>query len=330
MVFTLTPYTKPSHTALQIVAKLQAQGLVVSDAPATEAFLGRVNYYRFRGYLYPYFDRGKARPWQFIAGTDVEQARQMYRFDEELRHLLFGVISQIEILLRTKLDATMSLAAGDGFWYLEQKWFHRQRFPQRIIDSLHAEFTRSREEFAQHYHRSYYNQVSPSHKGLPPFWVVADLTTLGQTREVFRALDQNARAFGHTAKTPASTPLDKMAQSLGAASFDILLSWIDALRAMRNLCAHHTRLWNRNLAAPRSIDVPAIVSISPVGSGHRNAHNTTYTAILVIRQISKVSGLTENIKDGLNYLLQKYPEADRSKAAMGMPNNWDTCRIWQN
>ncbi|WBS03006.1 Abi family protein [Pseudoduganella sp. SL102] len=199
MVFTLIPYTKPSRTARQLIGKLQTQGLVVNDIPSTEAFLGRVNYYRFRGYLYPYFDRAKARPWQFAAGTNVEQARQMYCFDEELRHLLFDVLSQIEVLFRTKLDATMSLASGDGFWYLEQKWFHRQRYPQRIIDSLHADFTRSKEEFAQHYHRSYYNQISSSHKGLPPFWVVADLTTLGQIREIFRALDQHAKAFGHTA-----------------------------------------------------------------------------------------------------------------------------------
>lgn len=252
----------------------------------------------------------------------------MYCFDEELRHLLFGVISRIEVLLRTKLDATMSSAAGNGFWYLEHEWFQRHKYPQRIIDSLHSEFIRSKEEFAQHYHRSYYNQVSASHKGLPPFWVVTDLTTLGQIREIFRALDRNAGIFGHTSTAPASTPLDKMAQKLGAASFDILLSWMDSIRAVRNLCAHHTRLWNRNLGAPRGIDVPAIVSVSPIGSGHRNAQNMTYTAILVIRQISRISGLGDTIKDDLIRLLRKYPEADRNKNAMGMPNHWDTCRIW--
>lgn len=329
MTFTLIPYNKPPKTIPQLVRKLQQQGLVISNPTAAEKFLERNNYYRFRGYLYPYLDRTSPRPWQFTLGTTFEQAEQVYNFDHDLRHALFGVITKLEVLIRTRLDATMSSAANDSFWYLNKDWFKQFKYPQHIVERLHSDFVRSREDFAEHYHKTYYNQVSPAYKGLPPFWVSSELTTFGQVYDILKSLDINAAGFAHTSSAPSSTPLDKMAQSLGAPNFKHLISWMESLRTIRNLCAHHSRLWNRNLRAPQGLG-GTFLSVQPVATGGRQPHNTCYAAILIIRQMCKAAGIADGLRDSLAYLFWSYPEvATNNQAAMGAPANWDTCIIWQ-
>ncbi|MDC6126779.1 Abi family protein [Burkholderia gladioli] len=316
--------------------KLKAQGLTFSNESAAEAFLKRVSYFRFRGYLYPYFDLSSVppAPRKFKPASTFEKALEMYLFDEGLRTLLFQLLPRVEVALRTVLDATVSAAAGHGFWYIDPAWFKKGKFPERVISALQGSFCRSSEAYAVHYHATYYNQISSPFKGLPPFWVVSELSTLGQLKEFFENLREDAPGYPLPAATPAppkSTPLDKMAHGLGAPHFRDLVSWVSILRDVRNICAHHSRLWNRNFRAPAGITSKVSVPFPLIDPANPATFkiNTVYAAIVVLRLICKPLAIADNLYNGLLSLLTAYPEAQTHLSSMGIPTGWDGDLIWK-
>lgn len=329
LTFTFKAYNKTPTDASAQVIKLKSQGLAFVDEVEAERVLTEVGYFRFRGYLYPYFDLSSAasNPRQFKSGANFTKALEMYRFDVGLRRLFFSVLPEVEIALRSTLDAAMCRAAGHGFWYLDKAWF--QEHPQRTIQSLQADFGRSSEAYALHYHQSYYNDQSIRHKGMPPFWVISELTTLGQMLDIYKHLKETAPGFPPSGTAPKSTALDKMAHGFGAPHYRDLVSWINVLRDTRNVCAHHGRLWNRNLIAPTNVGSKVSVPFPPISSTNRSLKiNTAYAAFVVLRLVCKGKRIDDGIHTGLLGLFRDFPEAINHLTAMGIPVGWEQDTIW--
>nr|WP_314709555.1 Abi family protein [uncultured Comamonas sp.] len=327
-------YAKLPLAVPDVLTKLRAQGLIIGDAQKASDVLSRVNYFRIRGYLYPYLDLANVpaapAPKNFKAGATFEQALQMYRFDEGLKKLIFNLMPDIEVALRTVLDATMCKAAGHGFWYLEKKWF-KGKHPSKIIDSLSSSFCNSSENYAQHFQQTYFNNISGIYKHLPPFWVLFELSTIGQLHEFYVNIDENAPSFPATS-LPCNTVLDKMAKNrMGADQYKDLRTWVKMLRAIRNICAHHGRLWNKNVLAPQGITNKVSIPFPMVHTGSTTPKtNTVYASLIVLRLMSKKLGIDDGIKDGLLALLATHPEANLPPQlfAMGIPPNWHQDSVW--
>lgn len=331
------PYTKHPLAVPDVIAKLQAQGLVIGDVNKASALLGRVNYFRFRGYLHPYLDLinipAAPAPKNFKAGATFEQASEMYRFDEGLKKLIFNLMPDIEVALRTVLDSTMCQSAGHGFWYLEPQWFYSKKHPNRIINSLSSSFCDSSEKYAQHFQKTYFNNISGIYKHLPPFWVLFELSTIGQLYEFYANLDEAAANFPISSPTlPCNTVLDKMAKNrMGADKYKDLRTWVKMLRAIRNICAHHGRLWNKNILAPNGITHKVSIPFPTVNPGSSAPKtNTVYASLIVLHLMSKKLGIFDGIKDGLLALLAAHPEANKPAHlfAMGIPANWHQDTVW--
>ena len=67
-------YTKPPLNFSQQAKLLMSRGLV-ADQSELEAFLRKVNYYRFTGYLYPFRLLGTD---DYLPGTTFEQVKNIY------------------------------------------------------------------------------------------------------------------------------------------------------------------------------------------------------------------------------------------------------------
>jgi abortive infection bacteriophage resistance protein len=326
LVMPFRPYTKAPLTSAAIVAKLQQQGLAVSNPATVGALLERISYFRVRGYLFPYFDLVGSSPVlkAFKAGANIEQALQMYGFDEGLRALIFDLMPQLEIALRTVLDSVMSHTAGHCFWYLQPQWFAKGKHPTHVISTLNGAFCKSAEKYADHYRDTYYNEQSGMFKNMPPFWVISELSTFGQIKDFFENLKEDASPFPATT-LPKSTVLDKMAQRrFGAKHFRDLAKWVHMLRDVRNVCAHHGRLWNKNFLAPPSIQSFVSKPFPPVAG----STNSIYAALVVVRIMCKAIGISDSIKPELTRLFSQFPEAALHKVSMGMPLDWDADSVW--
>lgn len=112
--------------------------------------------------------------------------------------------------------------------------------------------------------------------------------------------------------------------SLDLPQHKILESWAASLAALRNCCAHHARMWNRNYPV-----TPAIPSKL------KNAwiKNTAVADNKLYIQLCCIAYLLNNILPGntftqtLKDLIAAYPNVDTT--AMGFPFDWKTEALWQ-
>jgi abortive infection bacteriophage resistance protein len=113
-------YIKPYKTPSDLIVKLKSQNLTVNDESKALKVLSSVNYFRFKIYLRPLLDINTKH---YLPNATFENAFELYSFDEELKNILFKLISNIEINLRTKLDQYVTSFTNSPFWYLEDQYF---------------------------------------------------------------------------------------------------------------------------------------------------------------------------------------------------------------
>lgn len=147
-------YNKRPFSLSEQVEKLEGKGLLFGDKEEAKQFLSDVSYYRFRAYTYPFQDNREEGEHLFIK-DDIRfsDIRDIYRFDRDLRSLVFNAIARIEVSIRARITQTYSESTGDSHWFLN-KDLYRCGF-ERLVDDITADVSRSNEEFIKHYHNKY-------------------------------------------------------------------------------------------------------------------------------------------------------------------------------
>ncbi|WP_052501457.1 Abi family protein [Thiomicrospira microaerophila] len=246
--------------------------------------------------------------------SQFDHALQLYRFDEALRIWLFQLIGRIEIKLRTKLDQTVSQYTQNPFWYLDDGLFTKKINATR--DKLAQEFKRSKLAFADHYKSKYFNQFSAQYKELPPFWMLAELSTLGNVMTLYSSIDKKL----FTGESNAENKLDELANQFGAQNLAELNSWLMLIRDIRNHCAHHSRLWNVNLREPRGIKPKLTQPITH--------NNRIYLALVMFKLMDQTLNLNAQVKANIRQLIAQYPVVQNHLKAAGFPHNWTQGKEW--
>ncbi|SEF85802.1 Abi family protein [Marinobacterium lutimaris] len=248
-------YGKPWLSIEEQLAKLEQNGLSVTDHAKALQYLQRVGYYRLSGYWFPFRERtGKACRYpekpgkpsklekrvqcfpldKFKSGLSFQDAVDLYVFDKRLRLLVMDALERIEIALR--VDISHTLGARDPFAYLNPE--HLDQTFTRFIDpktglshhhawlANHARLIqRSREDFIKHNKERY---------GFPiAIWVACEVWDFGCMSKLFDGLKPGDQ--------------DQISQRYGISNGGVFASWLRSLNYLRNVCAHHSRLWNRNI-----------------------------------------------------------------------------------
>lgn len=104
----------------------------------------------------------------------------------------------------------------------------------------------------------------------------------------------------------------------------MLESWLHHLTFIRNTCAHHSRLWNRDFTItaelPRS--KPAHLAGEFV-SGSRKLYNTLVMLLHLMDTIAPAHHWRVKLK-------QLIQNQHVQPAAMGFPHDWDKRTVWQD
>ncbi|MCE9681134.1 Abi family protein [Halomonas alkalisoli] len=119
----------------------------------------------------------------------------------------------------------------------------------------------------------------------------------------------------------------------------VLRSWFRSLSDLRNVCAHHGRVWNREFGSrpemPRKIPAgwPSIpVSIETGSHEHPeqrlDPRRRLYLQLVVIESMMQVVSPTSQWAERLVSLLDHYPQVSRPH--MGFPGHWDTEPFWRD
>lgn len=235
-------FSKPALSLPEQIKRLQDRGLKIPDLKRAEHYLTYIGYYHLSAYALTFqqlhVSSGEAGPDKpFRPGTTFEDILSLYIFDRELRLLVMDAVERIEIAFRACVVNEMSTAYG-SHWFMDaglfRPEFKHSKFIREVEEDLQIEYgSGKRPKIGRDHHETfinhYYEQYEKPH--LPPAWMLLETFSLGKLSLVFSNLRDAARRKAIAAR-------------LGADEF-YLGKFMHALTYLRNLCAHHSRLWNR-------------------------------------------------------------------------------------
>lgn len=300
--FFMTRYTKFYSSPTQLVALLQARGLHIENVARAENYLQRIGYYRFSAYLYPLLQVPKVNHI-FKPDASFSQALNMYRFDRHLRLLMFNEIEKIEVAVRSAIVNIASRETGNPFWMTDPTCFYDANTFQRTMQYINAELFKSREDFIEHFRKSYSDPY-------PPAWMLAEILPLGVLTRIYGNIKSNQIR-------------KKIAQefSLGVPVFN---SWMTIVTVARNNCCHHARVWNRIFA----LKVRTMQRMAQPWINISVNQQRVYFTLCIIKYFVNIISPHNDMKAKIDTLLAAYPNIDVT--AMGFPHGWETEPLWNN
>ena len=303
-------YTKPALDFRQQLSHLKAKGLQSSNDEQALRQLAVISYYRLSAYWYPFRVRDAAGnvTSQFVDGTTFDQVIALYEFDRRLRSLVLNALEHIEVAVRTRLAYHMGHRYGT-FGHTDSANFHPKFDHARWLSNLESETERSSDEFIRHYRNKY--------AGFPtvPIWMLTEVMSFGALSFFYRGL-RNDRRQGVEDKR-------KVADYFGV-HYRRLGNWLHTLTYVRNVCAHHSRLWNRELAIrpDRSREPDWLPPLTP-----RN--DRIFYILLILRYLLRPLGNDNHWVTSVTTLLEPVATEPGHRIAMGMPENWKEHPIWK-
>lgn len=294
------PYSKPPLSFADQLQKLKSRGMSVADDAQALHYLSQLNYYRLGAYWLPFEQNHQAH--QFKPGTTFERIVEHYVFDRELRLLVLDAIERVEVAVRTRwayvLGHTYGAHAHLQAGIFKSSWNYSQN---RL--KLEDEYQGNREGFVQHIRGTYSDP-------LPPVWAQVELFSFGQLSKWYANLssgqDRNA----------ISLPFD----------FDEVnfVSFMHHLTTIRNVCAHHGRLWNRDFTftfkLPRHRPRGLVAALN--GAQTRKLYNTLAALVYLL----DVSCPGHHWRRRLVALMDGYRV---DEVAMGFPVGWRALALWR-
>lgn len=314
-------YSKPYLPPRDLVLHLKRKGLNFShpeDETKAEKTLSKVNYYRFKSYLLPFFNKTTNN---YEIGTEFSQGLLVYDFDCELRTICNKYLLKLEVKLKSQLDQTITKYTGNPFWYLCNEYFSKPIDYIRI--KIENSMQRSNDDFAIHYRKKYTSNI-PYYSNLPPFWIASELTTFGMLNDI--VMNLNKDKIG----SQRNNPLDNLAKDFGASSWKELRSWIPLIKEIRNCCSHSNRTWNRNFRTPSGFVDNQNQIISNRITTPPTMKNKIYLGLAVIYKMTKDNMINDHcFKGELQHILSKFNTINNMHYQMGFPLNWEQEPIWQ-
>ncbi|GIW83359.1 MAG: ABC transporter permease [Gemmatales bacterium] len=295
-------YSKPWLSHADQVQRLQQRGLVVADTAAAQQFLRHVGYYRLSGYCLAF----ESARHCFIPGTTFEQIAAAYQFDLILRDLVTEALEVIELDLRSGIAHHFGRRHGP-FGHTDEANFFDKFDHSRWLERLRDEAGRSSELFVEHFKNNYSDFPDL------PIWIATEIMSFGGLSTFFKWMtrnDQQAIAGQYNLQSR------------------ILQSWMHHLVYIRNLCAHHSRLWDRvwaikpTLPRGKNWQPPAVRS-------NRHLLATLLLLRYCLKRIPTVARFAHNWKSRVEARLAQPPHVANADSRMGLTSNWQTNPIWR-
>lgn len=339
----MTTFSKPAKNVEQQLDILLQRGLTVRQPERAKSFLEVVSFFRLSIYMRP-FQIPNNTEHKFKPNSEFKQIVELYAFDRELRLLVIDAIERVEVAVRAALNNHMSCKYQDensthsgSHWYLNRKIFKQnydyQRFVKELEDIQAKEMTQLRrdiekinnnsqisEEIKQQRieqkARENYPRFYQEHYQTPalmPGWAMTEELTLGSLSHLYQGLakDSDRKAIARRFDVP----------------HEILTSWLHTLTFVLNCCAHHSRLWNRELGVQPKVPhgefwkLPNHLPPSQVQPQRR-----IYIVLLLLAHLMRQVSPDSQWHNKVKALITLNPNIPLTP--MGFPSDWQTHTFW--
>ena len=303
-------YQKPYLNVDGQIELLKKRGMEISDKTLARKHLERIGYYRLSGYWYCFLSPSSEEE-TFKPETSFKSISDLYVFDKRLRLLCLDAIERIEIAVRVQI--ALILGKRDPYSYLnpdqlDRKWTNSKDY-QEWMRRFEEQLSRSKENFVKRFQEKYDPPV--------PIWMAIELWDFGMMSIFLSGLKAKDK--------------NKIAEKYHIPKRELIVSWMRSINHLRNICAHHSRLWNTLL-----VDKPKVVKRGEIPyldhlANDLSANGKVYTMLAIIqfllRQINPETSWAERLKDHV----RTFPEVAGviSIRQAGFPDGWQDLPLWQ-
>jgi abortive infection bacteriophage resistance protein len=211
----------------------------------------------------------------------------------------------------------LSIAYG-GLWYTNPALFEAttmtlpdgtvKTIHQNTLDELQKEFNRSQEIFIKDQRYRYPGQDADA-------WKILEVASMGTLSKLYKNLRH---------QLPEKSII---AKDMGLNLHSELSSWLEAITYVRNIIAHHSRLWSRNM-----VKKPVDQLNNPIGQWFANPLTPVQMKkpfLIISSMVYLCSSIAPGhpLKTELLDLFRNNPNIPIYK--LGFLNNWDSEPIWK-
>lgn len=313
-------YSKPPMVIESLVKRLTDRGLEISSQERAARYLRHIGYYRLSPYTIP-FQKGSP-DHQFNVSTSFDDVLDLYAFDRKLRLLVLDAVERVEVAVRAALTDHMAIKYDDSHWYADSSHFDRKRRHSNLLaivrDTCEKQLMGKPDKgedslvhgsALEHYLTTY---KTPE---LPPSWLMVETLTIGQLTSMYRNIklrsDKNA-----------------VAKKIGLTA-PVLESWMTTYTRVRNVSAHHGRLWNLGLGVYPAIPTSPMISwLKGNDPLPRHSRKRLYPVLVSLQSVLDTISPHSSWAKRLYELLNERP--DMNLRGMGMPLDWATDAFWDH
>ena len=220
---------KPWTSIDDQIALLKSKGMVITDDARAATSLERFGYYRLSGYWYSFRAKGADGKIldHFAPDTHLRDIVDLYVFDKRLRLLALDALERIELALQVDVASTLGRehpAAHTLPQFLNQKFVQNGQAARWATKYQQLKDRSKRRAFVRHNLDTY---------GELPVWVAIEIFDFGALSHLYKMMRRKDR--------------DRIAAKYGLSGGNVLEQWLKSLTYIRNISAHHERLWNNNV-----------------------------------------------------------------------------------
>jgi abortive infection bacteriophage resistance protein len=300
-------YNKNTKTYDEQITQLKKRGLIIKDEEIARYYLASIGYYRLSGYWWPML--ADKTNHIFKPNSTFENIIAIYNFDKELRLILFDVIESIEIDFRTKLIYNLSLEISP-WWFEDVNNFKNSMEHRNTLISIDRELQQTKENFIKQHYLKYHTDTRR-----PPAWKTMEITSFGTISKLYGNLNNIIRAK------------NIIAIEFGLVNHTFFPSWLQSISQIRNMVAHHSRLWNKNLPGrPRLLSKPPFPWLKDVPPA--SEHFMLYIHLCCMKYLLNIIKPKNDMTERLNRLLLTYTNIDPN--VLGLKPNWQDEPLWNN
>ena len=294
-------FNKPPLDYVQQLDQLIQRGLICTDRGRALHYLAHLNYYRLGAYWLPF--EADHTKHIFRSGSRFDDVLNLYIFDRELRLMALDAIERVEVSVRGQWAYILAHRYGPHA-HMDASLFRQQWDHAEQCKRLETDARNGYEAFLKHYYSKY-------DEPLPPLWTAVEIMSLGQ----FSKWYSNLR---HSADRNTLARCYDMDES-------ILASFLHHLCIIRNICAHHGRLWNRaftfTFRLPAKRPQKLLTSFNRERESSRNLYNT----LVMLAWLLDCIAPQHRWRERLISLLDRHAIP---VATMGFPVGWRQLPIW--
>lgn len=285
---------------------LKSRGLQIDDEKNALGYLRSIGYYRLSGYFYSFrqFDpqNPNSRLDRFITDTRFGDVKSLYMFDKKLRQLALDALERIEVALRVNIAHT--LGQYDPLSYKDNKYF--------TPGFNHTEWLNRHDNLVEREKKTGFIKHHLEHYIDLPIWVACEVWDFGTMSMMYKGMLNKDK--------------DRIAKLYRLKDGKHLQTHLHAFNFIRNVSAHYSRLWNRDITFKASLK-----GLSDAEWKSLPINKPFVYFCLMKRMLDIICPRTE-WGSRLLALLDEFPDVANEAVSlrdMGLENNPRNWRLWR-